>query len=730
MATTINWVLDGNSKYEISSKEHFHQLMHESTLYTDSGFPPSNCWSSEYIQTVDIDLINDSTHTKPIGQFNDTVGQQLFLGEYDGDNCTISNWSYNDPASLTENTDWFVGLFGYVRFGGGLKNIRMAGICTLDGFRDQADMVAGTLGETQSSNIECDFAPGPYLVGGKSGGGSGGVIGYIRVSPIVDVTLRGTIDLVGTDVVCGDVLQARGGVFGVLASPGTFDRIQKFATFPNGIQGTLTGGLIGNFSNNVGLTNCFNAMAGDIISTGATGGICGQISQSAASGLFNSIVNAMTGDITNTNGQSSGGIIGYAQSANIACAETMNYMTGDISSTNITQEGGFIGSMVSNVSITNFINAMNGTVTNSLVGSGTSSTMDVTIDTNFGLSYTNSTYGTTTALTGYLTDPTFADLPYVDMSGMDTHGNVYKFYFVFANLAGNPSYSDYTHFSLHKGNIYSPFYADFDVPDTNTTTYLTYGNTVDKSLLTGGSFTVLASYADVVYDISGNALFGTAPSVLTLTPGPINMNVDIIEPVAGAIAYKLSHQSPTGTKNTAYVGFTSLARKIRSLSPGTEYIIRFYVNSGTGYMLRETHTVTTLSNTIGNYRVNDFDNGRGGFDVSSFKSQTLALIDEVMNDLFATGDNIDMPLPNGKSVRTTFVKRGGTTAIGNKDVSITVPFTASAGAGQNATLTLSDSSSVVVSYDESTKETSISGQAYSTGEYLIIEGKKVTIYSL
>ena len=97
--TTVTWTQDGNSSYEVSSVEHLKQLMHKGTLYTDAGTFPADYWAAgtSYIQTVDIDLLGDSTDIKPIG-----FGADFFYGTYDGDEFTISNWSYIDPAFGTD----------------------------------------------------------------------------------------------------------------------------------------------------------------------------------------------------------------------------------------------------------------------------------------------------------------------------------------------------------------------------------------------------------------------------------------------------------------------------------------------------------------------------------------------------------------------------------------------------------------------------------------------------
>jgi len=166
--TTVTWVQDGNGNYEISSAEHLKQLMNRGSLYTNAGSPPSsaaNYWASgtNYIQTVDIDLLSDSTDIRTIG---DNFTQ--FEGIYDGGNYTISNWSFVDPFYLTtpDSRDW-IGLFGYAR-NGTLKNIRLGGIFDLKGFHESAGLLVGRAFTEDIHNIVCDFDAGTTVTRGSA----------------------------------------------------------------------------------------------------------------------------------------------------------------------------------------------------------------------------------------------------------------------------------------------------------------------------------------------------------------------------------------------------------------------------------------------------------------------------------------------------------------------------------------------------------------------------------
>ena len=184
--STVTWVLDGNGNYEVSSAAHLKQLMHKGTLSTDVGTAPSTYWDSNYIQTADIDLLGDTTDIVTIG-----VTAHRFTGEYDGNTFSISNWSYLDPEFYTSsNCQFAVGLFGEIEEPSVLKNIRMTGICTIHGYKQNAGFVVGLSlynGHVDVSNIECDLSPGSHMTRSNMiltrAAGAVGVIGGILHVP-------------------------------------------------------------------------------------------------------------------------------------------------------------------------------------------------------------------------------------------------------------------------------------------------------------------------------------------------------------------------------------------------------------------------------------------------------------------------------------------------------------------------------------------------------------------
>lgn len=733
MAETVTWVRNADSQYEISSEKHLLQLMHRGGLYTDAGTHPTDYWGAstyggfEYIQTAYIDLSDDHANIQCIGN-----ASLAFSGVYDGNYFSISNWAHTDASNSIES----VGLFGKSSVAT-LQHIRLKGVWSLAGFSAYAGFLCG---EVNGSNIkvfdiEADFSAGTILSGGSTNPTltcAGTLFGRISAcQAMAGVTLRGTVDLV-------EGVGARGGIAGGLYT-GSLDMIRNCATFTNGIAGTEAGGILGWSYSPPQLTKCVNAMQGNISATDkGAGGICGYIM--ATNSNLSVLVNCMHGQISSSSGSKVGGIFGHLNAQSETDLPYMiNYMTGDISSSVTNSSGGIIGYMDCDwnqawkVNITNSIIAMNGYVKHSIRGTEENVTpiVDLTVDTSFGMTYTNNNYGGTATLTAYTTDPTFTDLPYVDVGGVDIEGNVYEWDFVFANLAGNASYSEYTHLALHKGDVSAPFYADFDIPDSSTTVYLTYGNVQDGSLFTTESLTVNASSASTVYNYSKSVVM-YSESMLVLTPGPINILVGIdTDRVLGASAFRLTYQDSVGggEEIVAATDFIGTSKNIKPLLPETLYDVRFYVDtsSGSGFELVETKSTITVSDLLENYNTDHFLE-EGVFNFAGLDETSASNMAINFNDLFETGDVLRVDIESKPELDATFVRTGESLTIGETDA-LLLPFEELSGASQTVNLTLSDNStSVLVAYDEASNNIAVSSAVHSVGDTFVLDGKKVVVH--
>ncbi|CAM9098013.1 unnamed protein product [Ectocarpus sp. 12 AP-2014] len=435
MSTTVTWTQDSISRYEISSKNHLIQLMNNGTLYTNAGSTPTDFMNVYFIQTVDIDLLSDPTNVKPIGRHPASFG-----GTYDGNNFKISNWSYLDPEfDATGHCEQNVGIFGYVLSGSTLKNIKLAGVCTIRGFRICAGMLVGSANTATIYNIDCNFSTGSFIEQGHSEDTfsvyAGGVIGKTIYGTVTAVQLRGEMDRITCHLEDNAEI---GGIAGQLRY-GVTTLLRNLATFKNTLAGECVGGLVG-YSYDDGHTKSINAMTGDLYGLAYAGGMFGKFTQRGAIHVIGEVVNSMTGNIT---GNIVGGICGqiYVKSGGTVHS-LMNYMRGNISSTRQNYlgvyenwAGGLIGmNYNSYTQLESSINAMKGDVYKTVVGADIRSGIPdlAWVDTSFGLTFTVDKYNTNTPVTGLAVDPT-TNLPVVDLTTTDGDGVTHTYDFVFAN---------------------------------------------------------------------------------------------------------------------------------------------------------------------------------------------------------------------------------------------------------------------------------------------------------
>lgn len=223
------------------------------------------------------------------------------------------------------------------------------------------------------------------------------------------------------------------------------------------------------------------------------------------------------------------------------------------------------------------------------------------------------------------------------------------------------------------------------------------------------------------------------PSIMALAPRPISIRATW-SAVGGATSYGVGYSLGQPGVNAIISSIrrtTDFFHSVRNLQPDTEYTVYVYYSTGGAVpsIVVGARTVSTSPNTAGNYEKNDYGGEDGKFSFEDLDQASLDTLGEVMNDLFTTGDDIAFKLPTGKSVSTRFVRRGETTNISDAS-SVSLPFTANSGSGQTASLTLSDSTTVAITYDETTEEMSIEGQVYTSGQSFVVDGKKVTLYDV
>lgn len=617
MATLVTWVQDVNSNYEISSVNHLLQLMHEGALFTNAGTAPTSYLYSNYIQTVDIDLVNDHANIVPIG----SVSSGNFNGGYDGQGHSISNWSYTVAGTGT-------GLFR--RVGGIIQNLVLDGVWVLLNGSDFGFLV-GILFAGELYNITTNFSSGTRIVGSAS---LGVITGLAPHSTMSNITVGGVIDeCVSNNAIGGVVGYANGN------APAPWTHIRNIATFTTGIQSlnSYAGGIFGNMEHPC--SHILNAMTGDITARFYAGGIIA-LSRDG----FEDVVNSMRGNITAGSGYTSSGIAGDITTYPTGpFTRVLNYMTGDV------DYGLFSGSL--NVTLEKCVVAMRGTTTHAAVLSNSGSS-EILLDTSYGIvsSFTNETSSTmdVSSFDGVNAD----GLPFISFASTDPIGNAINWDFIFGNT-----------------------------------------------------------------------------ELLGLSALPLSILVSFAA-VTGAVAYMITIQETGGSVLTAAKGFTNLSLSVNNLIPETEYTLRlFSTMDNSVYTEQLEDTVTTLANIGSNYTPSDFENEEGVYDISGNSTTTVGLLSTVLNDVFQTGDELIVPLPNGAPEKSTFVKQGDSYSIVDES-SLIIPFNADAGISQSVSMILSDTTSVAVVYDEVDKTISIGGIVYSSGDAAIVDGRKMTFIDI
>lgn len=481
---SVAWTKNAENQYLVESKEHLLQIMRKGTLYSNSGtFPNGNdYWSSSYLQVTNIDLGNDLANILPIG----TDSNDMFTGVYDGGLYQIENWSYVGTE--------FVGLFGYAS-GATLRKIRLSGVWTLSGNKYLGFVGGMCTSYCKIYDVEGDFSEGTKLTviaGSSSTVSVGPLFGLAGTCDVYGATVRGTVGYTNSS---SDQVNV-GGVCGS-HSYGTCNNLRNLATFPDGLSGYSAGGIFASTNTSV-VSKCLNAMMGSLNAERYCGGIAGQTLYSVT---MSSTVNSMRGNIT-VSGSSyyAGGMVGEAKESGtdvLNGTRLLNYMQGDIVASRYS--GGIVGYMTNRTRLAKSVVAMRGSVLYAVRGRETGSNifMEVSVIESFGMVYTTMDYGISTLVVddALLYEPSFTDLPYVDLSSTDPDGNFYNWDFVYGNIGG--LHPEYTHMILHKAEVSFPFYTEFDLPADNATVFLTSVHVVEKTVYIDPSLTIVTNLVDL-----------------------------------------------------------------------------------------------------------------------------------------------------------------------------------------------------------------------------------------
>lgn len=198
--------------------------------------------------------------------------------------------------------------------------------------------------------------------------------------------------------------------------------------------------------------------------------------------------------------------------------------------------------------------------------------------------------------------------------------------------------------------------------------------------------------------------------------------------IGNAMSYRLTIDSGSG-ESLAIDNTTSLENVCFNLDPDTTYTFRLYYSTdGITYTLDKQESTATLSDTSANANIEVFEvNGGGAYDLSPLNEATRSRLDVHINNVLTSGDQVILSDDRVKGKKLTLVARGATSPIPEGNA-IIFPFNPSIGSSQSATLQLSDSSTVLVSYDESENTISVRGTVFSAGDTFVLDDKKVVVY--
>ena len=220
-----------------------------------------------------------------------------------------------------------------------------------------------------------------------------------------------------------------------------------------------------------------------------------------------------------------------------------------------------------------------------------------------------------------------------------------------------------------------------------------------------------------------------APS-LVVGPRAINIRVDISKEPLGSLGYKITSTGPSGVETTIVPDPDNTGHNIVGLTAETTYTVRLYVDYGPGYVLTDQVSTATLPNIPSNHDT-DYLVKDGVIDMTSLPEDTISDMSGVMNELFQTGDKINVSLTRNTDLKTSFVALGG--EFNTRDVlnsGVLLPFVETTGSDQGAGAVLSDGTTVPIDYNDTNNSITVSGVTYVVGDTFIFDGLKVTVTDL
>ena len=215
---------------------------------------------------------------------------------------------------------------------------------------------------------------------------------------------------------------------------------------------------------------------------------------------------------------------------------------------------------------------------------------------------------------------------------------------------------------------------------------------------------------------------------------PLSVTIGVLTAMASwpevdsAVAYRLTYTPSGGSETTVISSTVDLIWTVSNLTPETAYDFSLYSSlDGIAFSLVLTVSGTTGANIAANYDITAFG-ATGSYDLTTLSTTSLASLSGVLTDLFATDDNISVPV-NGKTVVAKFIKNGGTSTIAESPAVI-LPFDADNGGSQSLNFTYQNATTEAVIYAEGDNTIEIESVVYNVGDYFFIDGRKAIMREL
>lgn len=193
--------------------------------------------------------------------------------------------------------------------------------------------------------------------------------------------------------------------------------------------------------------------------------------------------------------------------------------------------------------------------------------------------------------------------------------------------------------------------------------------------------------------------------------------------------FRITRSLVGGDETTEFTTNTELEHVIFNLLPSTTYTLRAYSSTDNNtYTLEDSQDISTLPESPANTGIEIFNDG-GVYDLTLLTDETASTIRNQIDGLLTTGSVVQMNVSQFSTNTFKVLTRGGISVVPD-DEQILIPFEPTAGSSQSVTFQLTDTSSSVVTYDETQNTIVVNGITYSVGDRFVLDGKSVTVFDL